>query len=299
MKHRAALYSVRVHPLHKPKESRRFGDFDGNGAFLATVLDQYLSSGFSVGGADKIAQCVSSNVVGDDLEMKIKHGLSGMTSDIVDRSGNQRIHREVDDVEEISCGALFRLPRSETTGWWAVHVQGNRSAKQLVYEGLSERFRADYDALKLLVSPAVSGAALEAAVDQGQINTVKLTRLDKPTDIRQRITDKWVRSDQNARVEIGIRAGKGEHVLSDLINRYLKGENELFGQIVEFNGAEFDTAKVEVALEDGTTRTFNIENPEAGHALTVDMDDLDFVNGEPTETSVLAGLRQAIDEMTS
>src|SRR6202035_864280 len=109
---------------------------------------------------------------------------------------------------------------------------------------LSQRFRSDYDDLKLLVSPAVSGSVLEAAVDDGQINTVKLTRLEKPKDVRQRITQKWVRTDQRAYVEVGIRAGEGEHVLSSLVNRYLKGDHKLFGQIVEFGGITFDKAKV-------------------------------------------------------
>jgi hypothetical protein len=67
---------------------------------------------------------------------------------------------------------------------------------------------------------------------------------------------------------------------------------------VEFNGLEFDTAKVEVALTDGTTRTFNIETPDAGHAFTVEMDKLDFEDGEPTDKSIFAELRRAIDEMT-
>lgn len=85
--------------------------------------------------------------------------------------------------------------------------------------------------------------------------------------------------------------------MRDLLARFFGGDKEAFGEIVEFNGLEFDQAKVEVALANGTTRTFNIETPDAGHAFTVDMDQLDFEDGEPTDESVFAELRRAIDEM--
>ncbi len=134
-------------------------------------------------------------------------------------------------------------------------------------------------------------------MSDGQIETIKLTRLDQPNDRRDRATDKWVRRNQSAHVEVGIRAGRGEHVLGNLLTRFLDGDREAFGDIVEFNGLQFDHAKVEVILDNGTKRTFNIETPDSGHAFTVDMDDLDFRNGEPSSNSLFVGLGSAIDEM--
>jgi hypothetical protein len=297
MAHRAAIYSVCVHPLHKPKELRPLGDFDEQGTSLAPRLNEYFNSNFEVEDSPKTAQCVSSSLAGDEVELIVTHGQSGVAADIVDTAGTVRLHQEPEDTQEIRCGSLLRIPGRETTGWWAVHVNNGRSAKSLLYAELAERFRSDFDELKLLVSPCVPGAALEQAVNEGQIERVNLIRLDRPTDRRERITDKWVRSNQSARVEVGIRAGRGEHVVRDLLARFLGGDKEAFGEIVEFNGLEFDQAKVEVALTNGTTRTFNIETPDAGHAFTVEMDQLDFEDGEPTDGSVFAELRRAIDEM--
>ncbi len=209
------------------------------------------------------------------------------------------MHQNPDDWHEITSGLLFQLPAPQTTGWLAVHVHGNRSSKQMIYGDISMKFRTEYEPLKLSVTPAISTAALIAAVENDQINTVKLTRLDKPTDARDRITDQWIRRDQRAHVEVLIRAGTGEHVLNNLILKYLKGQKNTLKQITEFSGAEFDTAKVEVALDGDKTRTFNIENPGAGHAFTVDLDELEFdKSGEPKRASLFAELRRAIDEMT-
>jgi hypothetical protein len=302
MTHRAAIYSVYVHPLYRPNELRRLGNFDKQGTSLAACLEGYFNTGFRVEDGDRAAEVTSSSLVSDEIELMVRHGLSGVAADIIDQKGKKRLRQRPEDTQEIACGGLLQLPRQATTGWWAVHVHGNRSPKRMLYEEIAQRFQADYNSLrpplKLVVSPVVSGAALREAVEQGQINTVKLTRWDRPKDVRKRITDKWVRKDQAAYVEVGIRAGKGEHVLSDKVRRYLKGEHSLFGQIVEFNGATFDSAKVEVTLENGTTRTFNIENPESGHAFTVELENLTFRNGDPTRASLFRELHRAIEEVT-
>lgn len=297
MSHKAAIFSVGVHPLYKPDELRRFANFDKEGTALAPCLDGYFNAGFVLKDGERTVEVVNSTVVGDELEVVVKHGQTGVAADIFNSKRKKLLHQTPQDSHEITSGLLFELPGSQTTGWLAVHVTGNRSPKQLVYSALSTRIRAEYD-LKLLVSPAVSTAALVAAVESGELNTVKLTRLDRPTDIRKRITDNWVRKDQRAYIEVLIRAGTGEHVLNNLILKYLKGNHGVLSQITEFSGAEFDTAKVEVSLPDGNTRTFNIENPEAGHAFTVDLENLTFEeNGEPTKASLFAELRRAIKEI--
>lgn len=188
MAHRASLYSVSVHPLYKPKELRRFGNFDKAGTALAACLEGYLNlkPAFSAQDGDRSVEIVSSNLAKDDLELVVKHGQTGVAADIFDSKRKKRLHQNPEDSHEINSGVLFQLPRNATIGWLAVHVNGNRSPKQLVYSELADKFRADYDPLKLLVSPAVSTAALLAAVESGRINTVKLTRLDRPTDIRKR-----------------------------------------------------------------------------------------------------------------
>lgn len=88
--------------------------------------------------------------------------------------------------------------------------------------------------------------------------------------------------------------GKVERILSALPLRFLQGDQRAFGEIVEFEGIHFDEARVEVQLEDGTHRTFNIERPDAGHAFTEDITDLQMEDGEPTDMSLRAALRSAL-----
>lgn len=298
MSHRAAIYTVRVHPLYRPKELRRFGNFDLKGTGLAGAVDKYFSNGFAIQDGDRSVEAVSSTLDGDDLDVVFKHGITGQAADIYNSKREKRLHQNPDDSHEVSTGAYFQLPRGDTMGWLAVHVDGIRSPKQLVYRELSTKFRSDYDPLKLLVSPAVSSAALVQAVEAGQVNMIKLTRIEKPTDVRKRITDKWVRKDQRARIETVIKAGMGEHVLNNLLLDYLKGKRNVRQQITEFAGADYDTAQVEVELDSGATRTFNIETPEAGHAFTIELDQLTFKkDGEPEPSSLFSELRRAIAEM--
>jgi hypothetical protein len=295
MAHRAAIYSVCVHPMRKPRELLRFNDFDGKGHSLADKLDGYFKAGLVGLGDSKSATCTSSSVVGDEVQMMATHGQWGVDANIRDKEGAMRLHQETDDSQEIRCGSLLRLKGSATTGWWAAHVNNGRSVKGLLHAPVIEAFRTEFPDLNLKITPCVSGAALTKAVDDGNIEAVKLVRLDKPKDRRDRITDQWVRKTQSARVEVGIRAGRGEHIKADDIKRFLHGDKKAFGDIVEFNGLDFDHAKVEVELPNGTTRTFNIETPDSGHAFTIDMDEL--TTGAPTDASIFAELGRAIDEM--
>jgi hypothetical protein len=56
MTHRAAIFSVYVHPLYKPDELRRFGNFDKAGSSLAASLDQYLKGGFRIEDGERAAR---------------------------------------------------------------------------------------------------------------------------------------------------------------------------------------------------------------------------------------------------
>ena len=102
MAHRAALYSVSVHPLYKPKELRRFGNFDKKGTSLAARLDQYLDPAFGVQDGDRSVEIVSSNLAKDDLEPVVKHGQTGVAADIFDSKRKKRLHQNPEDSHEIN-----------------------------------------------------------------------------------------------------------------------------------------------------------------------------------------------------
>jgi hypothetical protein len=89
--------------------------------------------------------------------------------------------------------------------------------------------------------------------------------------------------------------------MNNRVAKFLKtGDREVFGEIVQFEGMEFDKAKVQVEMPNGDLRTFNIEEPESGHAFSVDIDqDLKLKDGEPTEASLFKALGKSIDLLTS
>ncbi len=142
MAHRAAIYTVCVHPLYKPQELKPLGDFaDGHGGALAVRLNEYFNDDFEVADDARTAQCTSSSVVGDDVRLIVTHGQSGVAADIVDAERTVRLHQEPEDTQEIKCGSLFRLPAPDTVGWLAVHVNNGRSVKSLLHMELAKRFR--------------------------------------------------------------------------------------------------------------------------------------------------------------
>jgi hypothetical protein len=302
MGHRAAIYTVSVHPQYHPDKGRLLGDIDEQGTYLADALHSIFNPpGFSVTSADnsRTAACERCVVAGDEVRATFVHGQSGVAADIVNANGQLRLHQELDDAQMVRCGSLFRLPRPDKLGFWAVHVNNNRSAKGLISSELLPRFRSRFEKLSLLIQPCVSRDALVAAVEQDQLETVRLIRLERPHDRASAATDKWVATNESARLELAIAAaGRGSRLIGDLIKRYLHGDASAFAQIIQFQGLTFDEAKVEVTLANGNQRTFNIEKPEAGAAFTVELTDLDYAaTGEPTADSVFAGLRGALDDL--
>ncbi len=298
MTHRAALYRVYVHELYQPSNLRRLGNFDGKGTQLSSVLNGYLTAPLSTREGDRSLEAVSSVVVGDEIETIFRQGQSGEAADIFDRQHSKKLlHQNPQDWHEVTVGSLLQLPRNSTEGWWAAHVQGIRSAKALAFEAMSTKFRSEHDPFKLVVAPAISTAVLTKAIEDGHITQIKLTRIERPTDIRERITSDWVRSEDRSLVELLIRPGKGTYLLNNLILKHLKGNEAATEQILEFGNINYDRAQVEVELDSGATRTFNIENLAAGHPFTVVLDQLVFNNaGEPTPESIFGELRRAIEE---
>jgi hypothetical protein len=304
--HRATLYNVRIYPRHKRKPPLRpLGDFDTSGTKLTVATNSIFKAGvFASANNDgtRSVVCEKSSVVGDEVHSIFASGQSGYVADIVDANQQLRLRQDPTDSHLMRCASVLRLEPNETLGWWAVHVNNGRGAKGLVEKKLLEVFRDGYEDLTLKVTPVVRGADLAAAVDQGRIDKVTLVRLERPKD-RARVADtgKWVPVGRDADILLEIK-GKGEQFLmNNRVTKFLKtGDRKVFDEIIEFEGMHFDKAKVQVTLGNGDRRTFNIEEPDSGHAFSVDLDDdLDVQNGEPTEASLFGSLQKAIDLMTT
>jgi hypothetical protein len=312
MAHRAAIYTVGVRPKRKKDEDdyRLLGDIDEQGASLAATIRE-IGNGLRVrtGEGTTRVGCTRCTRDGDEVFMMLTHGQSGVVADIFDAADRLALHQEADMTQEVKCGVLFQLPGAQKMGWLAAHVNAGRSAKGLMEKGLVEGFRAEHPELVLEINPSVSAQALKQAAETNRIEKVKLVKLVPPADRARALTDNWVRGDTVGKLELDITSfalaaedGPGrrgrlrERLQPGLLLRYFRGERDAaFNAMVEFvGGLRFDQVKFEVVTPSGAHRTYNIEHPESGHAITEDLRDLRFRDDVPTETSLRASLRAAI-----
>jgi hypothetical protein len=296
MAHRAALYIVRV--KEKWHDYLPLGDVDGAGLDLGEILEEQLGAGFEQQNHDgsKIVRGLSASFDDDDdLCVALQHGQSGVAADIVNQGGRRRLRRIWTDSELLRCCSVFRLPRNQDMGWLATHVNNGHGVKGLMERGLRERFAQRYPDLKLEISPMVQRSALEEAVQQGRVEKVRLRKLEQPRDRAIAATNKWVRTGDYGKLELDIEATEGNHLIPGLLQRFLRGDQTAYGQIIEFQGLQFDEAGVTVSLPDGTRRLFYLEKPESGHPMTMELVGLDLdADGDPSEDSVYAALKGAL-----
>jgi hypothetical protein len=297
VEHTAAVYRVRVRGVGRGNTDSffPFGDFDGHGTNLAATLLGYMN-GMEVENetSDKVIRCLRATYVGDEIQAVLQHGESGIAADIIDAAGDQRIRQNVEDTQLVKCGALFNLPRTQTTGWLAIHVNHGRGVKGLFGNRLVANLREGFTDRLMLIEPCVNSSALREAISQNRLDKVKLVASVRPDDIANPSLREWVPGGTAGKLELDI---SGHHIVTTKIRRFLDGESELFGEIVTFEGMTFDQAKVEVEI-DGSRRTYNIQKPESGHPMTVELQSLQFQNGDPTDASLFAALRTVLTDVT-
>jgi hypothetical protein len=166
--------------------------------------------------------------------------------------------------------SLFRLPRNETMGWWALHVNNNRSAKSLIQAEMISRFRDNFGDLILTIEPSVKSAALEEALANDLLRSIKLIKYDRSSDFAD--ARKWLKSDAHAQIELRVSPlERGKRLAAGLARKAAGGDLQAYGEIVEFQGMTFDTAKVQVELEGGSLRTYELRGAEGGHPFAAEI----------------------------
>lgn len=273
MAHRAALYTVRVKQKWS-QDYRLLGDIDEAGTSLADIFVQYLT-GFESPSEEgtKIVRCTTATQNGEELLASLQHGESGVAAEIVDGDGAHQYSQAWTDTQLLRCGGLFVLPQAETTGWLALHVNNNRGVKSLLEAGLLQRFGNQFDDLGLGITPFVHTSALREAIEQDRVANVRLIKFERPDDRAVAATSKWVRGGEWGKIEVKMSArGRAQRLATGLLRRFVGDDAEqqqaAFDEIIEFEGITFDQAKVEVVLPNDTRRTFNLEQPAAGHPIT-------------------------------
>jgi hypothetical protein len=146
----------------------------------------------------------------------------------------------------------------------------------------------------LQITPYVPGSALRQAIEDDAIAEVKLLRYETPTDRATASTDRWVGPQEFGKIVVSIRGKARQQMLrTGVLKRFVDHKPGADQEIFEFGGMTFEQVKV-VAEVGGRQRTFNLQNPSAGHPMTVDISPSIDQDG-PTEASVIDELSQAID----
>lgn len=295
MSHAAAIYTVQVHRRGRPAALELLGHIGDEGGRLLWALEGYMAE-LDVQSEDgnKTLTAVSwaTDEAAGELRVGLSVGIRGQRVDVFEEEA-LAFAQQPGHTARVRSAALFQLPADGNLGYLAVYVPHRRGAMTLLRQGLTVPFAADFPDYVLKVSPAISGTALEAALEQDLIEKVELVRFDRHTDAFAGGSSKWLRQGSAAQVALEIRS-RGGRLLPNLIRRYLTGDESVWGEIVEFEGLRFDGAKVQVE-QDGRHHTYNIERPESGHATTIDIEpELSFADGWPTEETVFPALRRAM-----
>jgi len=298
MSHRATIYSVRVHEAYKPDETPPLGNIDGEGTYLAEFLEHVFTDDFGAVSYDgnRDVSCERCVIVEPDLQVVLRPGERGVRADFADENGQVGIfEQEPQHTQLLKCGGLFRLPRNQSSGWVVFHVNHGRSVKSLVTGEIVRRFREMFSGLVLEINPVVDAAAFEAAIEQDQLLSVNLYRHSPPTDIRD--GRKWGRTDTGLKLQLTIQPDRGKRLLTNLVRRALRGDTQAYGEIVEFAGFPYEEAKFEVELPNGTKRSYNIHDLDAGHAMSEDIEIEPGEDGYPTDESLFGEMERVLAEL--
>lgn len=302
MSHSAAIYHVRVRESRVKDGYVPLGDIDGQGSMLAQVLRNYFTEIDIRDDTRSYSlryQGPMGGLSGTEAGAFFEVGAWGVASWVHFDAGLER--RRASNAEYLKSGVLADLPPTSDCGTLAVHVAHQRGIKGLLYEALRQRFRDDFKKRVLEVTPVVPRNALDAAMEEGKIDQVRLVVVQKPAD-RFEDSQKWIRKEDLGRIELVLHPKRARRFTADLL-RGFREEPSTIGELVRFEGMTFDQAKVRYEAAPGHFRTLNIERPEAGHAMTVELSDdyglkLD-ADGEPTDESLAGALRQVLQETVS
>lgn len=295
MGHRALVYTVRVSKFRAPEDRQKFGDFDGEGNYLGSALESIFRNGFRAESTrdNKEVFCERVELDEDDLMLSFRHGESGYASEFME--GDQMVFSQrTDHTQLMPCYSLLRLPENRDVGWWAVHVNNRKSGKSLILPELKRRFRDLFPDRSLQIEPCVKATAFEEALDKDQVQSIKLIKYDRSSDYKD--ATKWLRKNTHAQIELRISPlERGKRLASDLIRKVVGGNHDAYGEIVEFEGMRFDSARVQVKL-DGGVRTFDLAGSGSGHPFPAIITPDETQTG-PVAGSVFAELGTVISEM--
>lgn len=284
MAHRAKLYRVTIHRRGQAGSPLSLGQVDSRGSAALDLVVPALRNLYATSrdGAITIAyegdlETTASNHIG----ISLLRGKTGVSS-AIQQDGITRFQRTIQHSEAVRAGLLFDLPRYQSEGILVLHVPHNMGYKTVLYTYLQEQFRRHN--LTFLLQPIISISALNRALSEGKVKTLRLTALGSSSHDPAEVISRFGIG-HHRRLSIKIEAGRDMYLASNYLTTLGKtsDENErlkLLRQALKHETLSFDEADVGVELPDGTTRTFKLEESDGGHPMSIQLNIQEPPNSE-------------------
>lgn len=269
MTHRAAFYRVQIRPKNQPNGWRLLGDYDEQGTSAANTIRDTLTD-LNMHDKDRKTHVRFDETfpkLGDDhVGISILSGRSNVTS-VISKEGDPDFLRTPEHSETMRLGILYYLPHKRKNGWLAIHSPHGRGCKTIIDRVVSERFRVSHYMIE--ISPIIPRNALKEAVDRNRVKAVTLIKRDPTKTDKFHDAAQWG-DDEVDQVTLKIQSKRKFNLRPTTLSKFLHDPSDKNRkQIIEFKGLEFDNAGITVNMPDGSQRTFYIETPERGHAMTL------------------------------
>ena len=275
------------------------GDIDGSGTFLGDFLVDALDpKSFEAERADESqdVRCESTPLAGadhDEVEVLFRPGERGLRADHLEPGGQVAFKQTAQHTQLWTCGSMFRLPRKSDVGLWACHAINRRGPKSLVGPELEKLFRERFDNLRLTFKPSVNATAFRDALENDRLLEASLIAYERSPDIADE--EAWVDKDTGLKLRLDIEPSGGKRLLAGRVLEAFKSRD--LGDIVEFGGVKFDSANFKVKLANGTQRTFKVEDPEKGFAISEEIEPAAATDGSLRPKSLFDELGRVLTEL--
>jgi len=298
--HRASIYTVSVHKSRHPEELVPLGDIDGSGTYLGDFLVDALNpKTFEAARADESqdVRCEKRQLAGsdrDEVEVLFRPGERGLRADHLEPDGQVAFKQTAQHTQLFTCGSLFRLPRKSDIGLWACHSINRRGPKSMVAPELERLFRERFEKLRLTFKPSVNATAFRDALENDRLLEATLIAYERSPNIEDEKS--WVDQETGLKLRLDIEpAGGKRRLLAPRVLDAFKTKN--LGDIVSFGDVRFDSANFKVKLANGAERTFKVEDPEKGFAISEEIEPEAATDGSIKQKSLFEELGRVLTEL--
>lgn len=184
--------------------------------------------------------------------------------------------QEEEHTSRVQCFALLRADRASTTGFLALHANSRRNIRGPLLKKVNELLAVVGNGqIRFVLNPYVDREVMMQAIREGEVQKVRLVRYARP-DYRTTIEDQWFPDGDVGVEELFLSVkGKGKRLLTRLLEAWLHdSQSDEAQQILVYHDVKFEQAKIEIVRPDGSKRTYILNDPVAGRAMSYDLEPL-------------------------